>query len=243
MLAQQTLEKLYDLRLKGMAQAFQEQLERGDASQLSFEERLGLLIDREWLLLENRRLHRRLKASKLKTQPCVEDIDYRHPRGLDRKIMQDLVCCRWVRAGRNVILCGPTGVGKTWLASALGHKACRDGFTVYYARVPLFLHELSMARVDGSYIKLLKHLVKFDILILDDLGLCPIEGGAMHSLLDVIDDRTGVKSTIVTSQLPVGKWHAMVGDPSIADALLDRILGGAVQTIQLKGDSMRKAKD
>ena len=241
MLIQQTTEKLYELRLKGMALALQEQLERGDVSSLSFEERLGLIVDREWLLRQDKRLQRRLKSAKLKVQPCVEDINYRHPRGLDRDVIQDLATCRWIRAGRNVILTGPTGIGKTWLACALGHRACKDGFTAHYARVPRLLHELTIARGDGTYIKLLRSLAKFDLLILDDWGLCPIEGGAMHGVLDVIDDRAGARSTLVTSQLPAAKWHDMIGDPSVADALLDRLLGSALH-VNLKGESLRKAE-
>lgn len=239
MLIQQTMEKLYDLRLPGMAQGLQEQMERGDSAGLSFEERLGLIVDREWLLRQDKRLKRRLKAAKLKLQPCVEDIDYRHPRGLDKGTMQELATCRWIRAGGNLVITGPTGIGKTWLACALGHVACRNGFTAHYVRVPLLLHELAMARADGSYLKLLVTLGKYDLLILDDWGLCSIEGEAMQGILDVIDERIGLRSTLVTSQLPPAKWHSMIGDPSVADAILDRLLGTTVR-VNLKGESMRR---
>src|SRR5262249_14649077 len=141
----------------------------------------------------------------------------------------------------NVILCGPTGVGKTWLANALAHKACKEGFTAYNVKVHRLVHELAIARTDGSYLKLLGRLAKYDLVVLDDWALSPLEGEAMHSLLEVVDDRVGVRSTIFTSQLPSAKWHDMIGDPSVADALVDRILGSAVH-INLKGESMRPKK-
>jgi DNA replication protein DnaC len=237
-LIQQTIEKLHDLGLKTMAEALVNQMDRGEASSLTFDERLGLIVDREWIHRQNARIDRRVKAAHLKIQPSAEDIDYRHPRGLDRGVMQDLVSCRWIRAKGNLILCGPTGLGKTWIANALAHKACQEGFTAYYARVPRLVNELAIARTDGTYLKVLGRLAKFDLLILDDWALSPLEGEAMHSILEVIDDRAGFRSTVLTSQLPVGKWHGMVGDPSVADALLDRVLGAAIQ-INLKGESMR----
>ena len=241
MLIQQTIEKLYDLGLKSMALAVADQMERGEFT-LTFDERLGLIVDREWIQRQNARINRRLKAANLKVQPCVEDIDYRHPRGLDRDVMRDLVSCRWIRAKGNLILCGPTGVGKTWLANALAHKACQDGFTAYYIRVPRLVNELAIARIDGTYLKHLGRLAKFDLLIMDDWALSPLEGEAMHNILEVIDDRAGARSTVFTSQLPVKKWHGMVGDPSVADAILDRVLGAAIQ-INLKGESMRRKED
>jgi DNA replication protein DnaC len=240
-LIQQTLDKLYELGLKSMALALTDQMERGEFT-LSFDERLGLIVDREWIHRQNARINRRLKAANLKIQPCVEDIDYRHPRGLDRDVMRDLVSCRWIRAKGNLILCGSTGLGKTWLANALAHKACQDGFTAYYARVPRLVNEMAIARTDGTYLKLLGRLAKFDLLVMDDWALSPLEGEAMHNILEVIDDRAGVRSTVFTSQLPVKKWHAMVGDPSVADAILDRVQGAAIQ-INLKGESMRKPVD
>jgi DNA replication protein DnaC len=239
-LIQQTIEKLMDLRLKGMAGALQEQLERGDAA-LSFEDRFGLIVDREWTMRQEKRLDTRLQTAQLKQNACVEDINYRHPRGLDRNVVQDLISCRWIRAGRNVIICGPTGIGKTWLACAFANKACREGLTAHYDRVPRLLHELSTARADGTYLKQLKRLAKYDLVVLDDWALSPIDGPGMHSILEVIDDRAGVRSTLLTSQLPSSKWHGMVDDPSVADALMDRLLGGAVE-MNLKGDSLRRPR-
>lgn len=240
MLIEQTLEKLIELRLKGMAGALQEQLDRGDA-ELSFEDRFGLIVDREWMARQEKRLHGRLKAAQLKQDACVEDINYRHPRGLDKNVMQDLSSCRWIRAGRNLIIGGPTGIGKTWLACALANKACREGLTSHYVRVDRLLHELTTARADGTYLKQLKRLAKYDLVVLDDWALGPVDGPGMHSILEVIDDRAGVRSTLLTSQLPTSKWHGMVDDPSVADALMDRLLGGAIE-MNLKGDSLRRPR-
>lgn len=169
----------------------------------------------------------------------MEDIDYRHPRGLDRKVMQDLISCRFVKARINVIITGATGLGKTWLACALGEKVCREGLLTQYARIPRLINELAIARADGSYLRLIGKFAKVDLLILDDWGLSPLEGQAQHDLLEIVDDRAGLRSTIITSQLPVSKWHDMVADPSVADALLDRLVGTAIQ-LPLKGESMRK---
>lgn len=236
---QQTLEKLYELRLKGMATAFQEHMNKGSYSELSFEERFGMIVDRQWDQRQEFRLQQRLKSARLKQNACVEDIDYRHPRGLDKKVVQDLISCRFVRAKLNVIITGATGLGKTWLSCALGEKACREGFLTHYARIPRLVNELAIARADGSYLRLIGKLAKVDLLVLDDWGLSPLEGQAQHDLLEIIDDRAGLRSTLVTSQLPVSKWHDMVADPSVADALLDRVVGTAIQ-IPLKGESMRK---
>ena len=238
-LTQQTTDKLYDLRLKGMAKAYQAHLSRADVSDLSFDERLGLLVDQEWHLRQERRTERRLKDAKLKQAACVEDIDFRHPRGLDRHQILDLVACNWIRAHRNLILTGPTGLGKTWIANALCDKACREGFTAKYARVPMLAYEVSIARADGSLISYLKKLSKTDVLVLDDWGLTPLTGQAQHDLLEIVDDRVGTGSTIVTSQLPTAAWHETVADASVADALLDRLLGSAIK-IEMRGESLRK---
>ncbi len=239
MLIQQTMEKLLDLRLSAMAQALQEQLQQSDMASLSFDDRLGLLVDREWTTRQERRWKKRVTDAKLKQAACVEDIDYRHPRGLDRKVMVDLVTCRWIVARRNLILTGATGLGKTWLACALAEKACREGLTTCYTRVPRLAHELALARGDGTFLKTLAKLAKVDLLILDDWALSRLDGQAQHDILEVIDDRCGNRSILVTSQFPVSKWHDCIGDPSVADALLDRLIQGASQ-IHLKGESRRK---
>lgn len=238
MLTQQTLEKLRSLRLNGFAHSYEEQLQRGDVAHLSFDDRFGLMVERECVARDERRTSRRLKEAHLKQPACTEDIDYRSHRGLDRGVMQDLSSCRWIRAKRNLLVTGPTGTGKTWLACAFANKACRDGLTSYYARVPRLMHELSIARIDGSYLKLLAKLARTDLLVLDDLGLCPLEAEAQQALLEVIDDRSGNRSTLVTSQLPVDKWYETFADPTIADALLDRLLGNS-QQLKLKGKSLR----
>lgn len=239
MLIAQTFEKLYEMRLGALARAYQEQIDAGSVGHLSFDDRFGLLVDREWTTRQETKTGNRLKKARLKQLAHWEDTDYRHPRGLEKQVMLDLYTCQWVKAKRNVIFTGPTGLGKSWLACALADKACREGYTSYYARVPTFLHELALARADGSYLKQLASLAKIDVLVLDDWALCPIEGDSLQAILDVIDDRTGKRSTIVTSQAPVAKWHDMFGDPSTADALLDRVLGTA-QEIKLKGESIRK---
>lgn len=239
MMLQQTLGKLCELRLKTMAKALEEQVKNADSSGLSFEERVGLIVDREWLARQEQKVQRRLKNAKLKQSACVENIDYRNPRGLDKQVMADLSTCRWIQAGRNVILTGPTGVGKSWLACSLADKACREGFTALYTRVPRLLEELAVARADGSYLRLLARLERIELLVLDDWGLAPLDGQSQHDLLEVIDDRAGKRSTLATSQVPIDKWHDMVGDPSVADALLDRLVGSATQ-INLKGGSLRK---
>jgi DNA replication protein DnaC len=233
------MEKLVGMKLKGMAHAVQELITQGASGELSFEDIFGLVVDREWMMREDRRMARRLREASLKQKACVEDIDYRHPRGLDKKVMKDLITGRWIAAKRNVIMTGPTGLGKSWLSCALAQKACRDGWSTRYTRVPRLVHELTLARADGSYLKFLAKLAKVDLLILDDWGLCRLDGTAQHDILEVIDDRVGQRSTLVTSQYPVSKWHDTIGDPSVADALLDRLLEGATQ-IKLQGESKRK---
>jgi DNA replication protein DnaC len=239
MLIHPTQEKLRTLKLNGMAKALEEQLNMTDIDDLSFEERLGLLVDREADERENKRLTTRLKKARLRQTNCVEDIDFRTPRGLDKNLILALAGCQWVGKAQNVIITGPTGVGKTYLACALAHKACLEGYTATYRRLTKLFDELNIAKADGRYPKLMMTWAKTNLIILDDLGMAPLTAAQRHDLLELMEDRYGQKSTIVTSQLPVEAWHEAIGDPTIADAILDRIIHNA-HKINLKGDSMRK---
>jgi len=239
MLNHPTFEKLHALRLSGMYQALVEQMQMPEIAALSFEERLGLLVDRESTERENRRLTTRLRQAKLRQTACIEDIDYRHPRGLDKSLMTRLVTCQWVQDRQNVLITGPTGIGKTWLACALGHKACREGWTALYLRLPRFLQELLIAKGDGRYGKLMTTLAKTDLVILDDWGLAPLRDENRRDLLELLDDRYDRRATVVTSQLPVDHWHEAIGEPTLADAILDRLVHNAYK-ITLQGESMRK---
>ena len=243
MMTTDTVRKLNELKLFGMARAFDEQISSAAASHLSFEERIGLVVDAEMTFRDNRRLRRLLATAKLRESACMEDVDYRPSRNLDRSDMASLTLCNWVHHGLNVIITGPTGGGKTWLACALGNQACRHGLTVRFHRVPLLLDELGVSHGDGSFRKRLSQLAKLDVLILDDLGINTLTPLARSDLLEVIEQRSGVKATLVTSQLPVEKWHDYLsgGNPTVADAIMDRLVSGA-HRVDLKGESMRKTK-
>jgi DNA replication protein DnaC len=241
MLNNQTLEKLHALKLHGMADAFREQLQQPACDPLSFAERFGLLVDRQWDWKENARMQRYLRAARLKLPACIEDIDFRTPRGIDRAVLMGLASCDWVRHHRNVFVTGPTGVGKTFIACALAHKACREGYRALYIRCPRLFQQLALSRADGSYGKLLARIAKVHVLLIDDLGLAPMSDSDRRDLLEIIEDRHGCASTIVTSQLPLELWHDNVGDPTLADAILDRLVHNA-HRIELKGASMRKKK-
>lgn len=241
MLNHPTLDKLQALKFTGMASALAEQMKTPDIEELAFEERLGLLIDREATERENRRLSTRLRRARLKHNAAIEDIDYRHPRGLDKSLIQSLATCRWVKEHLNILLTGPTGVGKTWLACALAQKACREGYTTLYLRLPRLLQDMAIAKGDGRYPKLLATMAKTDVLILDDWGLAKLTAENRRDLLELLEDRHGVRSTLATSQLPVEKWHDIIGDPTLADAILDRLVHNAYK-INLSGGSMRKHK-
>ncbi len=241
MLLHPLMGKLASLKLDGMARALEEQINNPGVDSLSFTDRLGLLIDRESVDRENRRMKSRLKAARLRETAAVEDIDYRHPRGLDKALMLQLASCIFIRERLNVFITGPTGVGKTFLACALGHKACREGFSVSYVRLPRLLENLGIGRGDGRYAKLLDALARIDLLLLDDWAMAPLTDEQRRDLFEILEDRYGKKSTIVASQLPVEKWHEAIGHPTLADAILDRLLHNGYK-IALKGDSMRKKK-
>jgi len=241
MLRHATLDQLLELKLHGMAKAFEEQLSMQDVSDLSFEERLGFLVDREATLRASRRLTTRLRKAKLREQAAIEDIDWRAKRKLDKGQMLRLASCQWIADHLNVLLTGKAGVGKTFLACALAHKACRENYTVLYLRVPRLFRDLAIARGDGSYDKLLKSYARTDLLILDDWGLAPIGGPERRDLLEILEERHGLRSTLVTSQLPVESWYEVIGDPTLADAILERLVHSAY-TIPLEGESMRKKK-
>jgi DNA replication protein DnaC len=241
MLTHPTLDKLQALKFTGMATALAEQIAMPDIDEMAFEERLGLLIDREATERENRRLTSRLRRAKLKHNAALEDIDYRHPRGLDKSLIQSLAACQWVKEHLNILLTGPTGVGKTWIVCALAQKACREGHTALYLRLPRLLQEMAIAKGDGRYPKLLATLAKTEVLILDDWGLAKLTAEHRRDLLEILEDRHGIRSTLATSQLPIEKWHDTIGDPTMADAILDRLVHNAYK-INLKGGSMRKRK-
>jgi DNA replication protein DnaC len=241
MLAQQTIERLLSLRLTGMAQAFSAQLQDTGYHDLSFEERFGLLVEQEWLYRQNKRLARLLRQARLRLSACLEDIDYVTPRGLDRGLMKSLGTCQWIKEHLNILICGPTGVGKTFLVCALANAACRQGLSARYYRVPRLLQELSLARGDGSYSLFLSQLAKIELLVLGDWGLTSFTETSSRDLLEVVDDRCQVRSTIMAGQLPLEHWHGLFPDPTVADAVLDRLVHNAYK-INLKGESLRKVK-
>jgi len=241
MLTHPTRDKLMTLKLFGMAKALEEQTALPQAESLHFEERLGLLVDREMTERENRRLASRLKKAKLKQNACIEDIDYRHARGLDKSLIQQLATCQWIRSHHNALISGPTGTGKSYLCSALAHQACRSGFSALYLRVPRLFDDLALAKGIGRYNKLLVSIAKHDLLVLDDWGLSSLAEEQRRDLLEILEDRHGCRSTLVAGQLPVEHWHKMIGDPTLADAILDRLVHNA-HKINLKGESMRKKR-
>jgi DNA replication protein DnaC len=240
-LNQPTLDKMQEMRMPAMAEAFDEQLRSSQYAELSFEERLGLLIDAEWTSRQQRKLQRRLKSAKLRYPASLEDLNFRASRGLDRQVVLALGSCSWIAEHHNLILTGPTGTGKTYLACALVERACRSGYSAYYVRAPRLLHDLAIARADGSYGRLLVRLAKTQLLAIDDWLITPLKESQRQDLLEVIEDRSECASTLVATQLTTDAWHAAIGEPTLADAICDRLIHRA-HKIELKGPSMRKPR-
>ena len=241
MLQHPTLDRLNAMGLAGMARAFGELAANTEAERLTHPEWLALLLDREWSFRHDRKLAARLRFAKLRHQAAPEDVDYRSSRSLDRGLFVKLVAGDWIAAHDNLVICGPTGVGKSWLACALGHKACRDDRSVLYQRVPKLFSSLALARGDGRHPRFLAKLGSVQLLILDDWGLEPLDAQARHDLLEILEERYGRRSTIITSQLPITAWHEVIGDPTYADAILDRLVHNA-HRLDLDGDSMRRSR-
>ncbi len=241
MLTPDTIEKMNAMKLFGMVSAFENQLSSSEYKELSFEERVGLLVDAEWTAREQRKLSRRLRAAKLRYSACLENVNFQAPRGLNREQILSLGSCRFVGERHNLLITGPTGIGKSFLACAFVERACRRGFTGCYVRAPRLLHELAVARGDGSYTRLLTKLAKIDLLAIDDWLLHPLKESERRDLMEVIEDRAERGSTLIATQLPLKQWHEAIGDPNQADAICDRILHSA-HRITLKGASLRKTK-
>jgi DNA replication protein DnaC len=242
MLSQPMIDKLLAMRLNGMAEGLQTQEQDPAARELSFLERLGLLVDQQWSWRQNQALARRLKTAKLRVNACVEDIDYRAARGLDKSVVRALTQeSAWVRDHENIFVLGPTGVGKSFLASALAHKACRDGYTALYTRAAALFRDLALARADGSLRSLLARLARIDVLLIDDWAMAPLNESERRDFWEICEDRYQTRSMILTSQLPLTKWHEQIGDPTVADGILDRLVHNA-HRLELRGDSMRKRR-
>ena len=242
MIVEETLEKLKLMKLHGMFAAFEQQMAQPETAALSFEDRFGLLLDQEWMYRENRKLNNRLRRAKFRIQEaCVENIDYHLPRKLNKAAILRLTNSDWAAKHQNIIITGPTGSGKSFLACALAQKACRDGYSAFYTRLSRLLYELALYRADGSYGKMLQKLAKIQVLVIDDWGLVSLQSSERHDLLEVLEDRHDISSTIITSQLPASEWHDNIGDPTMADAICDRVIHNA-HKIAIKGDSVRKMK-
>jgi DNA replication protein DnaC len=239
MLYTQTVDKLQTLRLEGMVEALEEQRRQSDITQLDFEDRLALLVERQWLWKENRGLAIRLKNAQFKINASLEDLDYRSSRGLKRAQIEQLRASQWVKENRNCLVTGSTGSGKTYLACALGAQVCREGYRTLYFYAPKFFRALESARADGSLFQWLKKLARAPLIVIDDLGIASVAGKLYREFLEVLDDRQGQGATLITSQFPVNQWHEIIADATVADAILDRLVHNAYR-IELKGESMRK---
>jgi DNA replication protein DnaC len=241
MLTQQTLDKMNAMKLFGMADAFQQQLGAGEHARLSFEERLGLLIDAEWTAREQRKLKTRLRSAKLRYPASLEDVNFKHPRGLDRQQVLSLGSCAWIQSRHNLLISGPTGIGKSYLACAFVERACRRGYSAGYLRLPRLLQQLAVARGDGSYERVLARLARLDLLAIDDWLLAPLRDGERRDLIEVSEDRAERGSTLISGQLATDNWHAAIADPNLADSICDRLLHNA-HRIQLKGPTIRNTR-
>lgn len=241
MLTHPTIENLHTLRLHGMIRGLNDQNEMPGCEELTFMERFGLLVDREVTERQNAQMARRLKSARLRQDACIEDIDFRYPRGLDRSLLLSMASCQWIKSRDNCAITGPTGVGKSFLACALAQKACREGYSVYYARTARLLQELAAARAEGTYARRLTALARTDLLVLDDWAMAPLNDAQRRDLFEILDDRYDRHSTLVAAQVPIEQWYESIGDPTLADAMLDRLIHNA-HKICLKGGSIRKEK-
>ncbi|MBW2183824.1 MAG: IS21-like element helper ATPase IstB [Deltaproteobacteria bacterium] len=240
MMMQITIDKLIAMKLSGMVEGLEEQINSPVYNDLSFDERFSMLVDKEMTSRENRRLSMLMRRARFRhPNACVEEIDFRAKRGIRKETVLKLAQNEWIKKHRNLIITGPTGVGKTYLACAFGISACRKGISTCYVRLPRFLQEVKVARADGSYIKLLGKISRIQVLIVDDWGLSPLNDTERRDFLEIVEDRHNVRSTIVSTQYPVSKWHKIIDDPTIADAICDRLVHNAY-TLNLKGESMRK---
>jgi DNA replication protein DnaC len=229
------------LKLFAMAKALDTQIGMKDIEEMNFEDRLGLLVDAELIARENKRLQSRLKNAKLRLSACIEDLDVKAARGLDRIVVNALASSDWLQNHQNVIVTGPTGAGKTYVACALAQKACRDGYTVFYERAPRLFQDLALAKADGRYHKIMAALAKKDLIVIDDFALAPLTDDQRRDLLEIVEERYNRRSTLMASQVPSDLWHDIIGDPTIADAILDRIIHNS-HKLKLKGESRRKPK-
>lgn len=241
MLYEPTITKMLAMKLNGMAEALEAQRKTADTASMSFEDRLAMLVERQWLWKENRALSTRLKYAKLRQMACLEDINYRHPRGLQRSVIEHLSGCDWIRYGQNCIITGPTGAGKSYLACALAHQACRDGYRTMYFYAPKLFREIQASQADGTLPALLKKLSKANLLVIDDWGLEKASAVLYRDFLEILDDRHTTGATLMTSQFPPDRWHELITDATVADAILDRLIHGS-HRIELDGDSMRKLR-